>query len=49
MVLQKKTIAAIDQQRPETTEELYGIDGLNSAKIERFGKDIIEIVESRTD
>ena len=37
MVLQKKTIVAIDEQRPATTEDLQGIDGLNAAKIERFG------------
>ena len=49
MVLPKKTIVEIDEQRPLTTDDLYEIDGLNSSKIERFGKDIIEIVESRTD
>ena len=49
MVLPKKTIVEIDEQRPQTTDDLYGIDGLNSSKIERFGQDILEIVESRTD
>jgi len=46
MVLQKKVIAQIDEQRPESIEELYAIAGLGSAKIERFGADILAIVES---
>jgi len=49
MVLQKKTIVAIDEQRPTSIDELSGIEGLSASKIERFGQDIVEIVGARAD
>lgn len=45
MVFQRKTIAAIDQQRPRTQAALARIPGMGPAKIERFGKDILALVE----
>lgn len=45
MVFQRKTIAAIDQQRPRTPAALARIPGLGAAKIARFGKDILALVE----
>jgi len=45
MVFQRKTIAAIDQQRPRTAAALARIPGLGPAKIARFGKDILALVQ----
>lgn len=45
MVFQRKAIRAIDEHRPTTLAELERIPGLGPAKIERFGRDIIELVE----
>jgi ATP-dependent DNA helicase RecQ len=44
MVLQHKTILAIDRAEPETTEALARIPGLGPAKLERFGDDILDVV-----
>jgi ATP-dependent DNA helicase RecQ len=44
MVLQRKTIAAIDSMRPTTHAALASIPGLGPAKIQRFGDDIIALV-----
>jgi ATP-dependent DNA helicase RecQ len=44
MVLQRRVIAAIDEQRPGSREALARIPGLGPAKIERFGDDILAVV-----
>ncbi len=44
MVLQRATIAAIDQQRPASLADLARIRGLGPAKIARFGDDILAVV-----
>jgi ATP-dependent DNA helicase RecQ len=44
MVMQRATIAAIDQARPTTLGELERIRGLGPAKIARFGADILDVV-----
>ena len=48
MVFQRKVMIAIDHAEPESLDDLYRIPGLGSAKIERFGEDILEIVRSHT-
>ena len=49
MVLQQKVIAAIDEERPRTLEQLSALPGMGSAKTERFGQDILAIVEQGSD
>ncbi len=44
MVLQRATIAAIDQARPASREALAKIAGLGPAKIARFGDEILAVV-----
>jgi DNA helicase II / ATP-dependent DNA helicase PcrA len=44
MVFQRRTILAIDAQRPTSRAALLAIPGLGAAKIERFGDDILEAV-----
>jgi ATP-dependent DNA helicase RecQ len=44
MVLQRATIAAIDQQRPASHADLLRIPGLGPAKVARFGDDILAVV-----
>ena len=44
MVLQRATIAAIDQHRPASLADLARIRGLGPAKIARFGEDILAVV-----
>jgi ATP-dependent DNA helicase RecQ len=44
MVFQRKTIQAIDQQRPRTAAALAKIPGLGPAKIARFGDDILAMI-----
>lgn len=44
MVFQRKTILAIDRDRPGSLADLAKIPGLGPAKIERFGDDILELV-----
>jgi len=44
MVFQKRTIVAIEQQRPDSLAALARIPGLGPAKIERFGSDILQLV-----
>ena len=44
MVFQRATIAAIDQQRPQSHAALARITGLGPAKIARFGDDILAVV-----
>ena len=44
MVFQRRTVVAIDRQRPTSLEALLRIPGLGPAKVERFGNDILDIV-----
>ncbi|MBP9085291.1 MAG: HRDC domain-containing protein, partial [Kofleriaceae bacterium] len=44
MIFQRKTILAIDKQRPASRDALAKIPGLGPAKIDRFGDDIIAVV-----
>jgi superfamily II DNA helicase RecQ len=44
MVFQRRTIAAIDQVRPDSVAALARIPGLGPAKIARFGDDILAAV-----
>ena len=46
MVLQKKVIQSLDEERPKTLDALSDIHGLGPAKIERFGFDILKIVKN---
>jgi ATP-dependent DNA helicase RecQ len=45
MIFQRKTMLAIDKQRPLTRDALSKIPGLGPAKIDRFGSDIIDVVK----
>ncbi|MEM7410860.1 MAG: ATP-dependent DNA helicase RecQ [Myxococcota bacterium] len=49
MVFQKRTIVAIERQRPRSRAALEGIPGLGPAKIERFGDDILAVVREFDD
>jgi ATP-dependent DNA helicase RecQ len=44
MVLQKRTIVALDAERPKTLKALEAIPGLGRAKIDRFGAELLRIV-----
>jgi ATP-dependent DNA helicase RecQ len=44
MVFQRRVIAAVDKQRPDSRAALARIPGLGPAKIDRFGDDILAIV-----
>lgn len=45
MVFQKKTIVAIDERRPGSLKDLESIPGLGNIKIERFGDELLRLVE----
>lgn len=45
MVLQKRTIVALDAARPASLYDLQRIPGLGVAKIDRFGSELLTIVE----
>jgi ATP-dependent DNA helicase RecQ len=49
MVFQNKTIAAIDEIRPDSVWALEEVPGLGPAKIDRFGQDIIDMVQQHQD
>lgn len=44
MVLHKKVILQLDESRPKTLDELYEIDGMGPAKVDRFGWELLDIV-----
>lgn len=44
IVFHRKVITAVDRQRPQTLEALAQIPGLGTVKIERFGKDILDLI-----
>jgi DNA helicase-2/ATP-dependent DNA helicase PcrA len=45
MVFQRKAILAITKAQPSTRDQLLLIPGLGPAKVERFGDDILALVE----
>lgn len=45
MVFQTKVMLAIDAQEPDSHDALHRIAGLGPAKVERFGDDILALVE----
>ncbi len=45
MVFQRKVILAIDREEPDSLEALSRIRGLGPAKIERFGSDVLRLVQ----
>ncbi len=49
MVMQRRVLMAIDKKRPATHDDLLRIPGLGPAKVEKFGDDILQIVERYTD
>lgn len=44
MVMHKKVIEQLEATRPRTLEDLYDIDGMGPAKVERFGWELLDIV-----
>ncbi len=44
MVFQKRTMVALDSERPSTLVELESIPGLGRVKVERFGDEILRLV-----
>ena len=46
MVFQKRTITALDAQRPRTRRDLDAIPGLGKAKIARFGAEILAVLRA---
>ena len=44
MVLHKKVIVQLDENRPKSLEQLHEIDGMGPAKVDRFGWDLLDIV-----
>jgi len=49
MVFQTKVMLAIDAQEPDSIAALHSISGLGPAKVERFGNDILQLVERHRD
>lgn len=49
MVFQTKVMLAIDAQEPDSIDALHRISGLGPAKVDRFGKDILKLVEQHRD
>jgi ATP-dependent DNA helicase RecQ len=47
MVFQTRTIVALDAERPVTLAELARIPGLGPARVERFGRDLIELMKQQ--
>lgn len=45
MVFQRKVILALERERPESLRALERIPGLGPAKVERFGEDLLRIIE----
>lgn len=45
MVLQNPVIVQIAKAMPETPEELSSVKGMGVAKVEKFGNDILRILE----
>jgi ATP-dependent DNA helicase RecQ len=45
MVFHRKVIRGIEQHQPRTLEELARVPGLGPAKLERFGEDILDLVQ----
>lgn len=45
MVLQNPVIVQIAKMMPTTPEELSLVKGMGSAKVEKFGNDILKILE----
>ncbi|MCA9582619.1 MAG: HRDC domain-containing protein, partial [Myxococcales bacterium] len=48
MVFQKRTIMALDSERPSSIGALDRIPGLGPAKIQRFGHDILRVLRENT-
>jgi ATP-dependent DNA helicase RecQ len=46
MVFQKAVIMAIDRDEPDSLEALARIPGLGPSKVERFGRDILDLVRT---
>jgi ATP-dependent DNA helicase RecQ len=44
MVLHKKVILQLEESKPKTLDELYEIDGMGPAKVDRFGWELLDIV-----
>jgi len=49
MVFQKRVMTAVNEKKPQSLDELSAIPGLGPVKIDRFGQDIIHIVEKHID
>jgi ATP-dependent DNA helicase RecQ len=47
MVMQKRTLMAIDEIQPDTLEMLERVSGMGPSKVERFGQDILDIVRQK--
>jgi superfamily II DNA helicase RecQ len=43
MVLNDRTVAAVAQVRPANPRQLLEVNGMGPAKVERFGKEILEL------
>ena len=49
MVFQRKVMVALDEERPTNIWALSEIHGLGPAKIERFGEDLLQMIEQHAD
>jgi superfamily II DNA helicase RecQ len=43
MVLNDRTLATLAQARPANPRQLLEVNGMGPAKVERFGKEILEL------
>ena len=43
MVLNDRTVASLAQARPANPRQLLEVNGMGPAKVERFGKEILEL------
>ncbi|MCB1156141.1 MAG: ATP-dependent DNA helicase RecQ [Leptospiraceae bacterium] len=48
MVLQNKVLQSISKSKPDSLEALRNIQGMGDAKVESYGKDILEIIKNFT-
>lgn len=47
-ILTDATVEALAEARPSTSAELLAISGIGNAKLTRYGKDILALIESST-
>jgi superfamily II DNA helicase RecQ len=47
VVLHDRTLTALAGAKPQNPRELLSIDGMGSAKVERFGEDLLKLCQGK--